>query len=150
MTLIKISSVVILGDSWYFRLVSSLHRSIWHENQFVHLVNLLCENQSEIKYFAIKALHLSLHLHTTKEYHTTNNNIDQLHTGLIQFKLKMQSVFCTCKSSIKFLQGIVLQSRVPHNLFAFILHFIEIPISRTVKFIFLTKYILFGHSLLFS
>ena len=73
-----------------------------------------------------------------------------LHTGLIQFKLKMQSVFCTCKSSIKFLQGIVLQSRVPHNLFAFILHFIEIPISRTVKFIFLTKYILFGHSLLFS
>ena len=30
------------GDSWYFRLVSSLQRSLWNEN---HFGNLLCENQ---------------------------------------------------------------------------------------------------------
>ena len=31
--------------SWYyFRLVSSLHKSLWNENQFVNHVNLLDEN----------------------------------------------------------------------------------------------------------
>ena len=33
------------GDSWYFRLVSIVQRSVWNEIQFVNLVNLLHEKE---------------------------------------------------------------------------------------------------------
>ena len=33
------------GDSWYFRLVSSLQRSLWNKKQFVNHVNQLYQNE---------------------------------------------------------------------------------------------------------
>ena len=39
------SGFIKLGDSWYFRLVSNLKRSLRNEKQFLYHVDRLCGNQ---------------------------------------------------------------------------------------------------------
>ena len=44
--------ILVVGDSWYFWLVSWVCRSLWNENQFVNHINLFI--WCEIKYLATK------------------------------------------------------------------------------------------------